>query len=106
MRNFSPSVQFYSLLSFLFKNKFLQEVLDPRCFKFIFSLFFDNLRMHGGMENMRKRTTELLGDVRVLLTFTGEIENYTKLASGNKFNNGNQKFYINSNKSTRKLTRL
>ena len=36
---------------------------------------------------MRKRTTELIGDATVLKTFTGEIENSTKLALCNKFNN-------------------
>ena len=44
------------------------------------------------MGNTRKRITELIGDVTVLLTFTGEIENSTKLPSGNKFNNGKRFF--------------
>ena len=37
---------------------------------------------------MRKRTTELIGGVTILQTFTGEIKNCIELGLCNKFNNG------------------
>ena len=39
------------------------------------------------MGHTSQRTTGLIGDVTVLLTFPGEIENSTKFALCNKFNN-------------------
>ena len=57
---------------------------------------------------MRKRTIELIGDVTILQTFTGEIKNAlnfvhaTNLIMANIFFQSNQNFYIGSNKSIRK----
>ena len=54
----------------------------------LFQDFLFNSPGIRGLGNTRKRTNELIEDVTLLLTFTGEIENSTKLALCNKFNNG------------------